>query len=82
MQIILFKDLKREVEREFIDDSGQIYLGITFTYGLPDHSSSASSDLHLRPSLYQYFKILLSGLRPRYSKRGSQTSNTSIPQQP
>lgn len=47
MQIILFKDLKREVEREFIDDSGRIYLGIT-TYGLPDNHYSECIHLQQR----------------------------------
>lgn len=62
MQIILFKDLTREVEREFIDDSGQIYLGITFTYGLPGHHYSEC--IHLQhPHIYIYVHLSTSILK-------------------
>lgn len=61
MQIILFKDLKREVEREFIDESGQIYLGIT-TYGLPDNHYSEC--IHLQhPQIYIYIHLSTSILK-------------------
>lgn len=61
MQIILFKDLKREVEREFIDDSGRIYLGIT-TYGLPD--SHYSECIHLQqPHICIYVHLSTSILK-------------------
>lgn len=42
-------------------------------------SSSAAIYLHLYLSLYQYFKMQLSGLRPCHSKYGPQASDTSAP---